>query len=185
MRTKAPLTLEQFLALPDTKPAREYMCGEVFRKPMPDQPHSYLQAYLTARLLSFLSQHPLGRAGPEWRFVFGPRKRALVPDVAFVSYERLPRGDAREHRQLRVAPDLAVEVLSRNQKARPFASKIRFYLRHGVRLVWVIDPDAETIEVYSPEEDSFILRRGDTLDGGAVLPGLSVSVDDIFAQLQV
>ena len=96
----------------------------------------------------------------------------------------MPPGDARLNRFLRTAPDLAVEILSPDHRPGRFADKLKFYLRHGVRLVWVVDPDDELIYVYAPGRDSEILRPGDTLTGGEVLPGFTAAVADIFAQLQ-
>ena len=187
MTATSNLTLEQFLAMPDTEPAGEYVCGEVIQKPMPDQAHSAIQLYLGMLLYQFLAQTKLGRAGPEWRCIFGPpgRERAFVPDLMYASFARLPHGDARTHRFLRTAPDLAVEVLSPDQPVGPFVDKILFYLRHGVRLVWVVDPATETVLVFAPDEETHLLRVGDVLDGGDVLPGFRVALADIFAQLQV
>lgn len=180
------VTLERFLERPDTKPASEYYGpGEVYRKPMPDHPHSRLQLFVAMLLWQYLQAHPLGSVGPEWRCIFGPpgQERAWVPDVVYVSYERMPKGDAREHPYVMTAPDIAIEVLSRSQPALRFARKLRFYLAHGVRLVWVLDPWQETITVFAPDAEERVLRPGDTLDGGDVLPGFSVPVAQIMAQL--
>ncbi len=83
---------------------------------------------------------------------------------------------------LRTAPDLAVEILSPDQDAGRFLDKIQFYLRQGVRCVWVVDPRRLTLTVLSLEEDAVVLTPADTLEGGEVLPGFALSVQDIFAQ---
>ncbi len=186
MTTKVHLSLEEFLAASDTKPASEYVCGEVTRKPMPDNAHGIIQLYLGALLLQFVKAAGIGRVRTEWRCIFGPEggRRAYVPDVVYVSFARMPPGDARVNQYVRTAPDLVVEVLSRNQNAKRFAQKLQFYLRHGVRLVWVVDAREETITVFSPNHDDVTLRVGDSLDGGAVLPGFRVAVAEIMAQLQ-
>lgn len=184
MATRSRLTLEQFLEMVETKPASEYACGEVFQKPMPDIPHSAIQFFLAAILHPYLTQTGVGRAFTELRCIFGPpgQERAYVPDLTYVARARLPSGPARH---LHVAPDLAVEILSPDQHATQFLDKIQFYLLYGVRLVWVIDPATATVAVETPGEEARILRSGDTLDGGEVLPGFSVAVDDIFAQMQI
>lgn len=181
------LTLEEFLALPETEPASEFICGEVFQKPMPDTPHSLLQPYIWMLLFQFVTARNLGRVGTEWRCIFGPHmaQRAFVPDIVYASYDRMPRGDARTHRYLRTAPDIAVEVSSPDHHGSRLAAKVQFYLRHGVRLVWLVDPSTEEIFVYSPNQDeAIVLRPGDALTGGDVLPGFEAAVADIFAQLQ-
>ena len=75
--------------------------------------------------------------------------------------------------------------MSPGQSATRFADKIVFYLLYGVRLVWAIDPESRSITVFAPGREARTLSTGDTLDGEDVLPGFTVPVDDIFAQLQV
>jgi Uma2 family endonuclease len=182
MATATGLTLADFLALPEDKPANEFVCGEVIQKPMPTRAHSFIQIYLGALLLQFLARTKLGRAGTEWRCIFGPpgHSRALVPDITYVAREHLTT-DAHH----RAAPDIAIEIMSPDQSAVRFADKVQFYLLYGVRLVWAIDPESQTITVFAPGREARTLATGDTLDGEDVLPGFTVAVDDIFAQLQV
>ncbi len=182
MATRSIVTLEQFLGTEETKPASEYACGEVFQKPMPDGPHAAIQGFLTVVLYSYLAQTGIGRAFPELRCVFGPpgRQRIYVPDLVYVAASKLPIP-----RHLQAAPDLAVVVLSPDQHMPAFLDKIQFYLLYGVRLVWVIDPATATVVVQTPGEEARVLQTGDTLDGGEVLPGFSVPVADIFAQMPI
>ncbi|MGD9890952.1 MAG: Uma2 family endonuclease [Dehalococcoidia bacterium] len=186
MATTTRLTLREFLRLPETKPAIEYDCGEVIQKPMPDAAHSVLQIFLGALMLQAVAGLHVGRVATELRCVFGPRgeQRSYVPDIVFVSRERLPAGKLVALRFLHGAPDVAVEILSRGQPNRRFNRKIEFYLAHGVRLVWIINPRTQTISVLAPGREPLTLAVGDTLDGGAVLPGFSVAIADIFAQLE-
>lgn len=180
MTTASAVTLDQFLAQPDTKPASEYVNGEVIQKPMPTRAHGRIQTFLIFALIQFLSRSKLGEAITEGRCVFGPpgAERAFVPDVVFVARERLTDPD-----YYRVAPDFVVEILSPGQNAARFADKLRFYLLHGVRLVWVIDPGEQRIHIFTLGQDTRILGPGDMLDGGDVLPGFSLSADDIIAQM--
>ena len=188
MTTKPKLTLDEFLALPETEPASEYVCGEVIQKPTPTFAHSLLQAFFVVVLSQFLRTSGLGwRVGPELRCVFGPpgRERPYVPDVVVISRERLPEGDTRRVVPFRAPPDVAIEILSPDQPMGRFTDKIDFYLRHGVRLIWVVDPPAETVTVHAPDADPVTLTVDDTLDGGTVLPGFTVAVADIFAELHI
>lgn len=179
------LTLEAFLARPDTKPASEYAYGEAIQKPMPDHPHAILQFFFQTLIHQFLRGTPIGRVAMEWRCTFGPSggRRAIVPDVTYVSYARMPKGDPRVNRYPWGAPDLIIEVLSEDQPFFRFVDKLIFCLLNGVRLTWVVDPRAELVLVLAPGRDSRVLQVGDTLDGGDVLPGFAVSVAEIMAQL--
>ncbi len=182
MAAASKVTLDEFLGKEDVKPALEYACGEVTQKPMPVWSHAAIQGFLQMVLGQFLAHSGLGRAVPEFRCIFGPpgRERAFVPDVVYLAKERLPRD-----RYLRAAPDLAIEILSPDQNVARLLDEIQFYLLNGVRLVWVIDPAAATVAVLAPGQEGRTLTAGDTLDGGDVLPGFSVAVDDIFAQVKV
>jgi Uma2 family endonuclease len=186
MTTAAKLTLEQFLAMPETEPASEYVCGEVVQKPMPDLPHSRLQSYLWSLLDRFLDQTGLGIAEVELRCVFGPpdEQHGYIPDLVYLSNAKVPDDDTREMRPFEGAPDIAVEVLSPDQHAGEFADKLQFYLMYGVRLVWVLDPDRETVRIYAPGQRPVLLSGEDVLDGGEVLPGFSVPLTQLFSRLR-
>lgn len=117
MTTAVKLTLEEFLARPETKPASEYACGEVTRKSMPTRLHGLVQALIGALLFRWMEQTGrCGEAGMEICCLLGPsgRRRAYVPDVTYVSSERLPAADALYYD----VPDLAVEVLSPGDRPR-------------------------------------------------------------------
>lgn len=86
---------------------------------------------------------------------------------------------------LHAAPHLAVEILSPDQHMAHFLDKIQFYLLYGVRLVWVVDPATSTVTVQAPGEEAHVLGLGDILDGGEVLPGFMVAVDEIFARTRI
>jgi Uma2 family endonuclease len=181
MAVASRLSLEEFLRLPEDKPGLEYACGKVVQKPLPVWDHSMIHGFLLMVLGQFLRETGLGRAGPELRCIFGPpgRERVLQPDISYVAKEHYPRGP-----YPRTAPDLAIEILSPSQNIAWLLDKAQFYLLNGARMVWVIDPGAATIAVLKPDEEGRTLTAGETLDGGDVLPGFSVAVDELFAQTE-
>jgi Uma2 family endonuclease len=79
-----------------------------------------------------------------------------------------------------VAPDLAVEVVSPSDRDARVTQNAITYLDAGTRLVWVVEPDSQTVTVYTPDLTARILRAEDTLDGGDVLPGFTLKVAEIF-----
>ena len=180
MTTATKLTLEQFLALPETKPYSEYARGEVLQKPMPHKPHGAIQGCVFMVLYQFLAHGQTGQVFTELRCIFGPpgKERALIPDAVYIAHEHETEG--LHHR---AAPDLVVEILSPDESTTRLVNKLLYYLNHGVRLVWVIDPDERTTLVLRPGEDGLILAPGDILDGADVLPGFTLPVDGIFAQI--
>jgi Uma2 family endonuclease len=102
----------------------------------------------------------------------------LAPDVAFVSAERVHFGTGGF---LELVPDLAVEVQSTSETQRRVAKKTRAYLDSGVRLIWLVDPRRRTVRVVTLNDPERLLREGDELDGGDVLPGSRVAVAEVFS----
>lgn len=105
----------------------------------------------------------------------------LVPDAAFVRWDRLPDRRAPD-RYIPVAPDLVVERVSPTDRARDIAAKMELYRRAGVPLVWWVRPATRTVTVYRDGRLEAELGEGAELDGGDVLPGFRLAVAEIFAE---
>jgi Uma2 family endonuclease len=106
-----------------------------------------------------------------------------IPDVAFVSWESIPEGKVPEDPIPDLAPDLAVEVLSRGNTPGEMRRKRRDYFDAGVTLVWIIDPKERTATVFTSPTDSVKLTERESLDGGDVLSGFSLPLCDLFSEL--
>ncbi len=106
-----------------------------------------------------------------------------IPDVAFVSWDRLPHRRVPTAPIPALAPDLAVEVLSAGNTSREMTRKCREYFAAGVRLVWLVYPETRAVAVHTTPEHPLVLSEEDTLEGGAVLPGFALSVRELFAEL--
>jgi Uma2 family endonuclease len=106
-----------------------------------------------------------------------------APDASFVSWDQFPERCLPEEALPGVFPDLAVEVISKGNTRREMARKRREYFAAGTRLVWMVYPKTRTIDVYTSPTDSTTLGSADTLDGGDVLPGFTLPVATLFANL--
>jgi Uma2 family endonuclease len=104
-----------------------------------------------------------------------------IPDISFVSWERLPGHQLPTRPIPDLAPDLAVEVLSKGNTAGEMARKLKEYFLAGVRLVWFVDPRRRTVTVYTAPDQSVELTEAETLDGRDVLPGLAIALQQLFA----
>jgi Uma2 family endonuclease len=141
---------------------------------------SYLAALLIRLIGNFVGEHNLGIiAGADGMMRLAP-EMVRIPDVSFVAWEKLP--GRRLPRQLvpDLVPDLVVEVLSEGNTPREMARKRDEYFARGVRLVWLVNPEMECVEVYTSRHHSFILDKSARLDGGVVLPGFTLPVQSIF-----
>ena len=108
-----------------------------------------------------------------------------LPDISFTSKDDMPAGGVDNPAVPRVPPTLAVEVISESNTAREMRQKAKEYFGSGSRLVWMIYPKTRTVEVFEQlqEHPTRTLTESDILDGGAVLPGFSISVSEIFEPL--
>jgi Uma2 family endonuclease len=111
------------------------------------------------------------------------RTQVRGPDVAFVSWARLPEGKVPQEKVPELVPDLAIEVLSEGNTYAEMARKRREYFHAGVRQVWMVDLDERTVAVYSDITKHELYQESQTLDGGLVLPGLSISLVELFGEL--
>jgi Uma2 family endonuclease len=112
--------------------------------------------------------------------LFPDRATILVPDVAFIRADRLPPERERP-RYPRLAPDLVIEVLSPSDSTSEVVAKVEMYQEAGVPLIWLVDPGKTTITVIAAGDPTEVLKLGDVLSGGEVLPGFAVPVAEIFA----
>ena len=108
--------------------------------------------------------------------------RLRFPDLAFYLYERFPGGEFPADAYPDLAPDLAVEVLSEGNTVKEMEMKRHEYFRAGTRLVWEIDPESRSVEVFTGPEESTTVDAEGALDGGDVLPGFAMPVRDLFAK---
>jgi Uma2 family endonuclease len=160
----------------------ELVDGVLVEKAMGFQ-ESVLACVLIQLLRNWVDQNPLGVVtGPDgmMRLAEG---LVRIPDVAFVAWERFPNRVLPRKPVPRLAPDLAVEVLSAGNTAAEMDRKRREYFTAGTRLVWLIDPRARTVSVYRPRKKVVILTEADTLDGSPVLPGFRLPLGEYFAHL--
>lgn len=136
------------------------------------------------RLLGkFLDQHDLGDlVGPDATMRLMPHL-VRIPDVSFISWDKLPGRQRPREAVPDLVPDLAVEVLSEGNTPAEMRRKLKEYFLAGVRLVWFIDPDRRTAEVFTSPDAGTVFTEEQTLDGGDVLPGLRLPVRDVFARV--
>jgi Uma2 family endonuclease len=185
-------TLEDFLALPETKPASEFIAGSIEQKPMPQGQHSRLQLKLCNLVNDVAEAAEIAMALPELRCTFGDPvsvdlplgKRSIVPDIAIFRWERIPfepSGDIANAFEL--APDWTIEILSPDQKDTKVIRNILHCLNHGTTLGWLIYPDDRIILAFPTNQNPVELSGKDRLP---VLPelDLTITVDDVFSLLR-
>ena len=178
------LTLGEFLQLPETKPAGEYIDGAIYPKPMPQGKHSTLQIRLTTAINRVTEPQQLAYAFPELRCTFGGR--SIVPDIAVFSWSRIPLDQEGEiENRFTIHPDWTIEILSPEQGEARVIAKILFCLNQGTSLGWLIDPQAKLVITFQPRQQPEVKQGSDILP---VLPMIShwqLSVNELFQWLSL
>jgi Uma2 family endonuclease len=145
----------------------------------------YEESELAGLLITFLNNFVRPRklgivTGPEGTLrLFSGLVR--IPDVAFASWGCFPDRKRPKARIPHIAPDLVVEVLSKNNTKPEMAKKLGEYFEAGVRLVWMVDLRKRNVRAYTALDQSVLIETGQSLDGGAVLPGFVLRLDELFA----
>lgn len=107
-----------------------------------------------------------------------------IPDVSFISWKRLPNRRVPRGPFARLGPDLAVEVLSEANTEKEMQRKLREYFTAGAQLVWLVDPEARTVAVYTDPDDCTVLQERQTLTGADLLPGFTLPLRKLFARAE-
>ncbi|MUG97630.1 Uma2 family endonuclease [Scytonema sp. UIC 10036] len=177
------LTLEEFLHLPETKPASEYIDGHVIQKPMPQGKHSLIQGELVPAINLVVKPKRLARAFPELCCTFGDR--SIVPDIAVFVWSRIPRDENGEvANAFSISPDWTIEILSPDQSQTKVTKNILHCLKHGTQMGWLIDPEEQTVFVYRPKQETEVFDEPDALlPVPSFASELKLTVKELFAWL--
>ncbi len=179
------LTVEQFAQLPDKDGwSFELHQGRLIHLPGPGGIHGQIQMRLSGMLWAALA--PPQRAGlfgtACYYFLSNDGDEVLCPDLSYITAEHMPTVTYRGS-YLATTPDWVIEIASPNDYHPQMQQKMRIYLAAEVQMGWVIWPNSQTVDVWHPGDTTLptrIATPADTLDGGAIIPGWTIAVHDIF-----
>ena len=177
------LTLDEFLKLPETKPAREFINGEIIQKPMPQGKHSTVQSDFVSAANIILKPQRIARAYSELRCTFGGR--SIVPDIAVFTWERIPRDENGEvANTFAIPPDWTIEILSPEQNQTKVVRNILHCLRHGTQMGWLIDPAEKLVFVYFNDQRILLFElETDSLPVPSFAESFNLTVGQLFGWL--
>ena len=180
------LTAEEYFLTSDPPGMRsELVRGEVIIMAQPGFRHGRRQGLIFGILEAYAAPHKLGRATCETGIITerGP-DTVRGPDVAFVSWARLPNGRIPTEAVPDLVPNFVIEVLSVGNTYAEMSRKRREYFHAGVELLWMVDHRSQTVTVFRSPQDASVVNAGETLDGGSVLPGWHIDIADLFSRLE-
>ena len=160
--------------------AYEIVDGQILEWPEMGAYPVEVASILHLALGTFVRRQGLGRAIVEPPLEMTPGRRRR-PDLAYVSFAQWPRNRRTPNTATwKIVPDLAVEVISENDKAWAVLAKVREYFDAGVRAVWLVYPNVEVVHIYSSFGQIEVVTRDQTLNGGTVVPGFQLPLNDLF-----
>lgn len=179
------LTLEEFLQLPETKPASEYIHGQIITKPMPQGKHSKLQGRLVSVINNLAESGNIALALPELRCTFSGR--SIVPDIAVFTWNRIPLDEDGDIANAFTSyPDWTIEILSPDQSQTKVINNILHCLQAGCQMGWLLDPDEKSVIAYPAGQQPIFFQQAEEI---IVTPGfmrdLRLSVGELFSWLKV
>lgn len=181
--SKNLMTADELLAMPDPGDGTHYelLDGALLTMPPSSEGHGVVAGRIATCIGAADMESRRGElivADAGYKLTSNP-DTVLAPDVAFLVKERVRPREQRKGFPPG-APDLAVEVLSPSNTATEMLRKVNLYLESGSRIVWLVDPDAETVAVYERGKETRFLHAEDEIDGGDVLPEFRARVGDFF-----
>ncbi len=160
----------------------ELLNGRIVMTPPAGWPHGRIEAKLVRLLDEHTSRLQLGIVlGSSTGFDL-PSGDTVEPDVSFISWKKLPGRKVPRAAMAELAPDLAIEIISRGNTAKEMDRKLADYFAAGVQLVWYVYPVPRQVKVYSARDQYVVVGEHETLTGGEVLPGFSLSLREFFAE---
>ena len=178
-----PLTLENFLQLPETEPGSEFIDGQIIQKPIPQGKHSAIQMELGTAINAVVRSPKIARAFPELRCTFSGK--SIIPDLAVFAWDRIPREEnGSVANAFAIAPDWVIEILSPDQTQTKTIKKILSCLKNGTQMAWLIDPEEQVVFVYvADQEVTFYDEPKSILPVPTFAQDLQLTVQQLFAWL--
>lgn len=177
------ISLEEFLQLPETKPAKEYINGKIIQKSMPKGRHSRLQSKLCSVINEATEAQKIAYAFPELRCTFNGR--SIIPDISIFLWENIAFSENGEIADnFNLAPDWTIEILSPEQKPNKVIGNILYCLSSGCQIGWFIDPDDSSILAFLSGQQPQLLQGKDSLP---VLDSidLNLTAEQVFSWLNM
>ena len=178
--TRAVFTLRDLEQMPDDAIHRELVNGELIELPPRDIAQAVTSQNIYWSLSPFVESRRLGELFIEAGFkVTVSGRNWIQPDVSFINRDKLVR--EADSKYLSGAPDLAVEVISPSEQPKHVFAKRKLAFREGCKEIWIIRPETQTIEIWTPHWRDRELHEGDTLSS-VLFDGWSMPVADVFVR---
>lgn len=175
------MTADDLMQLPDDGNRYDLIEGVLHTMSPAGWDHGVIASALHLLISQFVRDHHLGvTLIAETGFLLAREPdTVMAPDTAFIRADRVPPREL-QRGFAPVVPDLVMEVRSPSDRQHEIMTKIDVYLSAGVAMVWFVEPDKRQLTVFCPGQAPQIFDRNDVLDGGDVLPGFQLPLQEVF-----
>jgi Uma2 family endonuclease len=180
-RVEPHLTYDDYCALPEDGKRYQILEGDLYVTPAPSWTHQRVLRNLEHLLANHVRGHKLGATYFAPIDVILARDTVVQPDLVFVAGERRA---VMTERGVEGSPDLAVEILSPGTRRLDRTVKMRVYARFAVQECWIVDPEAQTFEIFRLTGGAYVLAQAASdheTASSELFPGLTIALDEIFA----
>lgn len=177
-------TEAELKALPENGYTHEVVNGELVMSPKNDFYHGHICSRLLAALVNFNQTQHLGAVLDSSTGFWMHNRNCRAPDISFVTKARLigSKFKPSTRKFFPGAPDLAVEILSPSNTRVEIDERLKDFFASGTQITWIINPDAECVEVCHSPTRRELLGAGACLDGEHLLPGFQYPIADLFKE---
>jgi Uma2 family endonuclease len=173
------VTAEELLAMSEHKWLELYE-GELKNVSPANARHGDIASQIGMILRQFVTPKRLGRVIIEGGYILARNPDTVLgPDVSFVRQSRIP-AEGLPEKFFDGPPDLAIEIVSPTNPRKELLRKLQYYLDAGTLLAWLVDPNAQTVDVFRPQQSVRRLARTDVITCEEVIPAFSVVVSEFF-----
>jgi Uma2 family endonuclease len=145
---------------------------------------SYLTTFILEFLAAYVRKRNLGLVSPPDGFYRFFPEGSRAPDIAYVAWASCPDGKRPRKAVDGLVPDLCIEVISPGNTKNEMARKRGEYFASGVKFVWEINPETKSVIVYTMDDAGTSVKPAESIEGGSVIPGFSLSVAELFGELE-
>lgn len=181
-----PMTLDEFLAMPETEPVSDFINGQIIQKSMPQGKHSTLQLEFSNVINAVTKPNKIARAFPELRCICG--KNTVVPDISIFTWKQIPIDENGEVANVfSTAPDWMIEILSPGQRYPKVIKKIQCCLQNGTSIGWLIDPNDRAVLIHKPKQEAQVILAEESetvLPMPEFMSELTYTIEDLFNLLK-
>lgn len=179
--TARSLTAEELLAMGERAHRLELHQGELRPVSPANARHGDIAGQIAMILRQFVAPRMLGKVLVDAGYILARKPDTVLgPDVSFLRQSRIPPTGLPE-KFFDGHPDLAIEIISPTNPRAELEAKMRTYVDHGTPLAWLVDPAAQTLDIYQPHQRVRRLTHNDVVTGQDVLTGFSCAVAEFFA----